>query len=161
MSNKYLLPLKTVEWARFSGYLDAVQYLFVRGELDLTLESAFYEINDTVTDEDVIQSTYSTSNEIEYRQELTLEQMRQRIDQTLTLPRVYWEAKYHGLADLMEKKISDGFWRHLETCIDIRNARIVELGYHVPYVNVGDGFALILYSQENSRCMILVANWSD
>ena len=135
--------------------------MFVRGELDLTLESAFYEINSAVTDEEVIQSTYSTINEVDYRQEITLEEMRQRIDQTLSLPRVYWEAKYHGLAALIEKKISDGFWRHLEECIDVRTARIVELGHHVPYVNVGDGFTCILYSQENSRCLLLVANWSD
>jgi hypothetical protein len=161
MSNNYLVPLQTKEWARFSGYLAAVQYMFVRGELDLTLESVLYESNNTVTDEDVIEATYSRTNEIEYRQEITLEQMRQRIDQTLSLPRAYWESKYHALAALMEKKISDGFMRHLEECIDIRTARIVELGYHVPYVNVDDGFTLILYSQEKARCMILVANWSD
>ena len=102
--------------------------MLVRGELELTLECAFYEIVNTVTDEQVIHSTYAASNEIEYRQEVTLGQMRDRISQTLSLTRVYWRPKYHGLAALIEKNISEEFWRHVERCIDVGTARIVELG---------------------------------
>ena len=161
MLHENLSPLESVEWARFSGYLAAVQLMFVRGNLELTLESAFYEIIGAVSDEQVIQWTYPATNEIEYRQQVTLENMRERISKTLSLSRVYWTPKYHELATFIETNIVDGFWHHIKACIDVDTARIVELGNNVPYVNIGEGFTYIVYSQEQPRCMILVGNWSD
>jgi hypothetical protein len=40
-------------------------------------------------------------------------------------------------------------------------ARIVELGPHVPYVNIGDGFTYVLYALDMKKCALLVGNVSD
>lgn len=156
-----LKPIRSEEWARFNGYLEALQLVFPRGELNLSLESAFYDIADAVTDEEVILSTFAASNAIESRQDVTLAHMRSLVNKTLSLTRSYWAPNYQPVAALIEEGFREGFWRHLKACLDPETATVVELGNNVPYVNMGEGFTLILYSPDRSRCMVLVANWSD
>jgi hypothetical protein len=156
-----LIPIRSEEWANFNGYLDALQLMFIRGELNLTLESAFYEITNTVTDEEVIGAAYCGFNEIEYRQEVTMEHVIRRVNDTLSLTRAYWTPEYHGVPTLIENGLREGFWHRLNACFDVGTATVIELGNDVPYVNIGDGFTFIFYSPDRSRCLVLVANWSD
>jgi hypothetical protein len=66
-----------------------------------------------------------------------------------------------AFAELIERELREGYWRHLEACFDYKHSRVVELGYNIPYVERGDGFTYILYAPEMSRCNLLVGNASD
>jgi hypothetical protein len=57
--------------------------------------------------------------------------------------------------------LREGYWQHVKSCFDYTNARVIELGDHIPYVNIGGGFTYILYASDMSRCLLLVGNLSD
>jgi len=99
-----LSRIETLEWVRFQGYLDAAQLMFVHGELNLTIESAFYAVTGSITDDEVVRSTYSVTNEVDYHQEVSMQQMVDGINSVLSLPRVYWKPKDVGVAAFIEKR---------------------------------------------------------
>ena len=84
-----------------------------------------------------------------------------RINDVLTLRKEMWAVDFRGIPIITEERLRDGYWSHVRACFDCDNARIVELGPHVPFVNVGDGFCFILYASAMDRCMLLVGNVSD
>ena len=71
------------------------------------------------------------------------------------------ESEYSGIANIIERNLRDGYWEHLQACFDYRNARIVELGHDVPWVNIGGGFTYVLYGRDMSNCALLVGNVCD
>jgi hypothetical protein len=159
---KKLRRIENLQVAIFDGYIGAAQHVFKKGELDVGLEAALFEIMDhDVTDEEVVSSTYfGEFNPIEYRSEVTVDEMVTRVNALMTLTREYLNPQY-AFAELVETALREGYWKHLEDCFDYRHARVVELGHHVPYVNIGSGFTFILYSHDMSRCLLLVGNESD
>lgn len=155
-----LRRVENLQVARFEGYIDAAQHVFKKGQLDVGLEVALFEITDrTVTDEDVVSAAYSESNPIEFRSESTVEEVVTRVNALMTITRKYWNA--HTFAELIERELREGYWRHLETCFDYKHSRIVVLGHNVPYVEMGEGSTYVLYAPDMSRCMLLVGNASD
>jgi len=147
---------------RFNGYLEAAQHAFIKGEYEVSLEAAFFEIADArITDEDVVVAAYQDLNPIEYQRECSLNQMIARVHGTLSLPRRMWNSDCFRILDQLEENLRDGYWQNLEACFDYKNARIVELGYHVPYVNLDGGFTFVLYALDKSKCALLVGNVCD
>lgn len=157
-----LRRIENSQVARFEGYIDAAQHVFRKGELDVGLEAALFEITDkTVTDEEVVSDAYAgVFNPVESRSESTVEEMMTKVNTLMTIARKYLKPQY-AFAELLETDLREGYWRHLEACFDYKDARVVELGDHVPYVEMGDGFTYILYAPDMSRCMLLVGNESD
>ena len=147
---------------RLNGYLAAAGHVFTRSQLDVSLEAAFFEIADpNITDEDVVIAAFTTFNPIERRQGCSLEEMIAGVHRTLSMTRRWWNPEYSGIPYLIERELREGYWEHLKACFKYENARIVELGSHVPYVNMGDAFTYVLYAPDMSRCAILVGNVSD
>ena len=147
---------------RLTGYLAAAQHAFIKGQTDVSLEATVFAIADaTVTDEEVLTAGYDGFNPIDHRAECSLETMVARINEVLTLPRRMWAADCRGIPAIVEERLRDGYWSHVRACFDCDNARIVELGAHVPFVNIGAGFCFILYASDMHGCMLLVGNVSD
>jgi len=146
----------------FAGYLQAAGYAFRQGQYDVTLHVHGFEILDpAVTDWEIVIAAYGASNEIEHRAECSLDTMVARVHETLTVRRQMFTADYRGIPGIIEQNLRDDYWSHLAACFDYRNARIVELGWYVPWVNVGVGFSYILYARDMSACVLLVANVTD
>lgn len=157
-----LLRLDTSAIDRMTGYLAAAQHAFIRSQYDVTLEASFFEIVDAhVTDEDVVVAAYTDLNPIEHRRECTTEEMIAGTHEVLSLPRGMWNPECLGIPNIIEKNLQDGYWDHLEACFDYKNARIIELGHHVPYVNIGCGFTYVLYARDMTKCALLVGNVCD
>jgi hypothetical protein len=157
-----LRHLETAATHRLKGYLAAAQYAFIKGQYDVTLEATFFEVVDSqLTDEEVLSAAYSDIEPIEHRRECSLEQMIAGVHQILSLPRRMWNSEYSGIANIIEKNLRDGYWEHLKACFDYRNARIVELGHDVPWVNIDGGFTYVLYALDMSKCSLLVGNVCD
>jgi hypothetical protein len=147
---------------RLNGYLEAAQHAFIKGQYDVGLEAAFFEIADPhITDEDVVVAAYSDLNPIKHQRECSLDEMIAGVHETLSLPRRMWNSKYSGIPNIIEENLRDGYWEHLQACFDYKNARIVELGHDVPYVNIDGGFTYVLYARDMSKCAILVGNVCD
>ena len=157
-----LKPNESAPWFHFLGYLKAAQLMFVHGDLDLTLEAAFYDIAADVTDEEVVHFTYPHVNELKCHTKVSTEAMVHTVNSVLTLPRSYWSHRQVGVAAFIEKRLREGFWKHLAAAIDFENSSVVQVtDEDVPYVNMGAGFTYILYTPDSLHCMLLVANWSD
>jgi hypothetical protein len=157
-----LRRLATPAIDRMDGYLTAAQHAFIKGEFDVTLEAVFFEILDgTITEDDIVIAAYSDFNPIEQRHECSLEEMITGVQEILSLPRRMWNSEYSGIPNIIEKNLRDGYWEHLQTCFDYKSARIVGLGHHVPYVNIGGGFTYVLYAIDMSKCALLVGNVCD
>lgn len=157
-----LSKLESPAIERLNGYLAAAQHAFIKGEYDVTLEAAFFEIvGGPITDEEVVVAAYSDFNTIEYRQECSLDDMIAGVHETLSLPRSMWNPKYPGIPNIIEKNLREGYWEHLRACFDYKSAKIVALGHDVPYVNIGEGFTYVLYPSDMSKCALLVGNVCD
>jgi hypothetical protein len=157
-----LQHLQTTEVIRLEGYLEAAQHVFTKGDLDVSLEVALFEISDSnITDEEVIRAAYPNSNPIEHRAESSVQEMTARVHGLLSIAKGFWQSR--RVAELLEEKLREGYWEHLKSCFDYTNARIVELGDDVPYVNIphGEGFTFVCYAPDMSRCLLLVGNISD
>lgn len=155
-----LQRIENFETNRLEGFLEAAQHIFTRGELDVTLETALFEILDSdVTDEDVIRAAYSTFNSIEFRAKRNLDEMMSGVHNILSITRIWkpddWVRK------MLENNLRERFWQLVKCCFDYTQAKIVELGNDVPYVNISGGFTYILYAPDMSRCLLLVGNTSD
>jgi len=147
---------------RLTGYLAAAQHAFIKAQYDVSLDASVFEIADaSVTDEDVLTAAYDGFNPVEHRAECSLEAMVARIHEVLQLPRRMWAADFCGIPGIVEERLRDGYWSHVRACFDFGNSRIVELGWHVPFVNIGVGFCFIMYASDMRRCMLLVGNVSD
>ena len=147
---------------RLTGYLAAAQHAFIKGQYNVSLDATCFDIVDaTVTDEDIIIAAYSDFNPIDHRGECSLEAMIAGVHETLTLPRQMWSSDYCNIPNIVESNLRDGYWLHVKACFDYTNARIVELGWDVPFVNIGGGFTYVLYAPDMRRCMVLVGNVSD
>lgn len=155
-----LRKIETPEFNRLLGYLSAAQHIFFKGELDISLEASLLEIVDpNISDEDVVGAVYDNFNPIAVRTECSVEKMIKDSELVLSSATGYGDNKH--VRGRMEKEILDGYWQHLKSCIDYADARIVELGPDVPYVNIGQGFTFIIYSRDLSRCLLLIGNSSD
>ncbi len=157
-----LKRLNIPELDRLEGYLDAARHIFVRGQLDVTLEAALFEITgDDISDEDVISAAYPRGfNPIEYRAECSSEEMMSGVHNVLKITREFWKPEY-SIPETIESNVREGYWRLVKACFDYTNARIVELGHNVPYVNIWLGFTYVLYAPDMRRCLLLVGNTSD
>lgn len=141
-----LRRIVTPELDRFAGYLQAAGYALCKGQYDVTLDVTCFEILvASVSDLEIVLPAHGDSNEIEHRTESSLDNMVAHVHEILTLPRQMWAADYCGIPGIIEQNPRDGFWSHLRACFDYENARIVELGWHVPFINVGVGFTFVLY----------------
>ncbi len=153
--------IQTSELDRLEGYLEAAQHIFTRGELDVTLEASLFEISDSnITDEDVIRTAYSSFNPIEHRVECSLDEMMSGVNDILSIDRRFWKPD-DWVPKMLEKNLREGYWQHVKSCFDFTNAKIVELGNDVPYINISGGFTYILYAPDMSKCLLLVGNTSD
>lgn len=154
--------LHTSEVNRLEGYLHAAQHMFVRGQLNVTLDAALFEMDgDNVLDEDVINAAYpGGSNPIEYRAECSFDDMVSGVHKILKITREFWKQEY-SIPEMIESNLREGYWQHVKACFDHTNARIVKLGHDVPFVNIGGGFTYILYAHDMSRCLLLIGNSSD
>jgi hypothetical protein len=157
-----LKRIQSPESDRLSGYLEAAQYICIKGQYDVMLDAACFEILDKeIDDEDVVDAAYQGGyNPIEHRAECSVEAMVAGVHNTLSLSRGFWKPEY-TIPDLVENNIREGYWRHVGACIDYKNARVVELGWHVPHINISGGFTYVLYAGDKKRCMLLVGNVSD
>ena len=157
-----LRQLESAAIDRLNGYLEAAQYAFQKVPCDVTLEASFFEIVDPdIKDEDVVMAVYGSTNPIELRRDCSLEEMIGDVHETLTLPRRLWNSEYPGVPTIIEENLRDGYWRHLRSCFDYTEARIVKLGHDVPYVNIFSGFTYVLYALDMSQCAILMGNTTD
>jgi hypothetical protein len=157
-----LRSLETPATHRLNGYLAAAQQVFVKGEYEVALEAAFFEILDPqIDDEEVVVAAYSELNPIEHRQMCSLDEMIAGVHQTLSIPRWMWQ-EAGVFPNIIEENLREGYWAHVKACFDYTDARIVSLGHHVPYVNIGGaGFTYILYAPDMSKCALLVGNVCD
>jgi len=147
---------------RMNGYLAAAQHAFIKRQYEVSLEANFFEIVEAhITDEDVVVAAYADLNPIEHRRECSLEEMIGGVHETLSLPRGMWNPECPGIPNIIEKNLRDGYWEHLMACFDYKQARIVELGHDVPYVNIGGGFTYVLYADDMSKCALLVGSVCD
>jgi hypothetical protein len=157
-----LCRIESREIDLFAGYLEAAGYAFRKGQCDVTLDAHCLEILDPpVNDWEVVIAAYGSSNEIQYRAECSLDAMIARVHELLTVRRQMFTADYCGIPGIIEQNLRDGYWSHLAACFDYRNARIAELGPHVPWVNIGRGFTFVLYAPDMSACALLVGNQTD
>jgi hypothetical protein len=154
--------IRTSELDRLQGYLEAAQHVFTKGNLDVMLEASLFEIVDSdITDEDVVRAVYPNGfNPIEYRAECSFNEMVSGVHRILEVTREFWKPEY-SIPSMIENNVREGYWKHVKSCFDYTNARIVELGHNVPYVNVWGGFTYILYAPDMRRCLLLVGNTSD
>jgi hypothetical protein len=157
-----LRRLCTPESDRLEGYLSAAQHVFVRGELEIGLEAALLEITDSdVSDEEVILAAFPDGfNPIENSAERSVAEMVVGVHHTLRITEAYWTSGY-SVCERVQNNLREGYWQHVQSCFDYTDARIVELGPSVPYVNMGDGFTYVLYASDMSRCLLLIGNVSD
>ena len=157
-----LIRIENPQFSRFEGYISAAQHVFRKGQLTIGLEATLFEITDgTVTNEEVVGYAYvDDSNPIEHSSESTVDEMIAKVNAAMTISRKFLNPEYM-FGELIESNLREGYWNYLEACFEYKRARVVELGYHVPYVNVGNGFTYVLYSADLFRCMLLVGNSSD
>lgn len=157
-----LKRIQSAELDRLEGYLNAAQHVFVRGQLDVTLDATLFEITgDDITDEDVIRAAYPDGfNPIEYCAESSSEEMMHGVHDILKIDREFWRPEYR-VSEIIENNLREGYWQHVKSCFDYTSARIVALGHDVPCVNICGGFTYILYAPDMSRCLLLTGNTSD
>jgi len=156
------LKLIDSELQKFQGFLHAAQHVFRNGELTIVLEAYGFEILDnSLSDQDVIVCVYPFIADVIQGTESSVENIVEKINRTLTIQRRYWKPKHVHMAKWIENQLRDGYWKYVQGCIDLSAARVVDVGDDVPWVNIGDGFAYILYNAQMSRCILLVGNSSD
>ena len=157
-----LRKIKTEESSRLEGFLAAAQQVFFTNYLDVGLEATLLEIIDrNHSAEDVVEAAYGDCfNPIEYRNECSLDQMLRGAEEILSVSKTFWNPEF-SVRDRLERDLREGYWQHVKLCLDYENARIIELGYHIPYVNMGGGFTYIIYAEDMSCCLLLVGNISD
>ena len=156
-----LQRIENFETNRLEGFLEAAQHIFTRGDLEVTLEALLFEIlNNDVTDEDVIHAAYSTFNAIDYQAERSLDEMLSGVHSILNIDRRFWTSD-DWVPKMVENNLRERFWQLVKCCFDYTDAKIVELGNNVPYVNISGGFTYILYAPDMSKCLLLVGNTSD
>jgi hypothetical protein len=109
----------------------------------------------------VIREAYADGfNPIEHRVEKSIDEMVTVVQKVLSIDRYNWKPEYSH-SERIEASLREGYWQHVKSCFDYTNARVIELGDHIPYVNIGGGFTYILYASDMSRCLLLVGNLSD
>jgi hypothetical protein len=163
MTSQTLKRLRTLETERLSGFLEAAGPAFRTGNLELCLDAVCLEILDhQVTDEQVISAAYpDANNEIESKEESSLEAMMAHVNSLLTVGRQNSNPEFPGIPLRLERKLRERYWSYIRACFDYTQARIVGIGGDVPFITIGDGFTYILYSNDNKRCLILVGSVSE
>jgi hypothetical protein len=158
-----LFRRQTPELDRIAGYLDAAQHVFIQGQYDVSLDVAAFDVSaEVVTEDEILQAAYPDGcNSIEHREGYSLDQMIADIERVLTIRREYWNPEFGGSPNRIESNLRKGYWSHIRACFPIDDARIVKLGWDVPFVNIGEGFTFVLYSTEPCRCLLLVGNVCD
>ena len=156
-----LKVVKTPELSFFEGYITAASEMFLRGQLDATLEVCAFDIGDhSITVDDVITAAHPDGfNPIDYVTQRSVEEMETEINTFLTVERNFW--KPNSVPATIEQNLRSGFWSSFSECFDYKNSQIFEVGNDVPYINMGPGFTYVLINKEVSRCMLLVGNNSD
>ena len=157
-----LCRIRTPELDRLEGYLNAAQHVFFKGQLDVTLEAVLFEISSPdLSDEEVVHAAYPDgSNSIDHRAECSIEEMKDRVNNILSISTAFWKPEYSA-RERVEDHLRKGYWQHVKSCFDYSYGRIVELGHDVPYVNIGGGFTFILYAPDMNRCLVLMGNTCD
>ena len=157
-----LRRIRTPELDSLEGFQNAAQLVFSKGELSVTLEAALFEIaTPSISDEDVVLEAYPEgSSPIEHRAESSIDEMVAAVHEVLRIPKSYWQTD-NSVREIIENDLREAYWKHLEACFDYKEARIVELGPDVPWVNIGAGFTYVLYAPDKSRCLLLVGNQTD
>ena len=162
---KKLTPISNRAIDRLTGYLAAAECAFIKSQYDVTLEASFFDIADNrITNIEVLKAAYGPDvdfNGIELERECSLQEMIDGVHVLLTTPRKMWHPDCQGIPRIVEENLRNGYWDSLKECFDYENARIVELGYNIPWVNIGDGFTYILYSKDRSQCAVIVGNTTD
>jgi hypothetical protein len=157
-----LRRIRTPELDRLEGYLSAAQHVFFKGELEVRLDAALFEItSNDISDEEVVLAAYPDGfNPIEHRAACSIKEMMDRVNNILSITKAFWKPEYSA-RERVEDHLREGYWQHVKSCFDYTYARIVELGHNVPYVNIGGGFTYILYAADMSRCLVLMGNTCD
>jgi hypothetical protein len=102
---------------KLTGYLDAAQHAFIKGQYDVLLDAAVFEIAATVSDEDVMAAVYGDFNTIEHRADCSVETMIAGVHETLSLPRQMWATNFSGIPGIIEQNLRDGYWSHVRASI--------------------------------------------
>lgn len=158
-------PISNHAIQRFTGYLAAAECAFMKGQCYVTLEASFFEILDkTISNIEVLNAAYGPGadfNGIKVERVCSVEEMIDGVHAILTMPRSMWRQDCQGIPAIIEANLRKGYWDSLQECFDYQQARIVELGSNIPWVNIVGGFTYILYSNDMRQCAILVGNTTD
>ena len=157
-----LKPRTTPELRFFQGYITAASEMFLRGQLDASLEALAFEILDSsVTVSEVIEAANPDgTNPIQYVNEEPLDQLESEINAFLKVDLRFWKDNT-SVPSLIEERLREGFWEYLSQCFDYKNSQIFSVGPDVPCINIGPGFTYVLYNKEMTRCLVLVGNTTD
>lgn len=160
-----LTPISNQAIDRLTGYLAAAESAFMKGQCYVTLEASFFDIADSaLTNIDALNAAYGPDadfNGINVERECSLQELIDGVNDVLTLPRSMWASDCQGIPRIIEENLRNGYWERLKACFDYENARVVELGNNIPWVNIVGGFTYILYSNDMKRCAVLVGNTTD
>jgi hypothetical protein len=148
--------------ARLCGYLEATQYAFMQGQYDMLLEAHVFRIGASdVTEGEIIEAAYPDANSLlDKYGAVATENMKGRVNAELSLRRGDWNPDVPGIPNIIEARLREGFWKHLNECFPLEATRAVECDPDTPYVNLG-GFTYILFAKRRESCLLLVCNVMD
>jgi hypothetical protein len=128
----------------------------------MALEAHIFRFNvSDVTNDEIIRAAYPEANaQTAAHVAVTVDEFRARVNADLSFRRIDWNPDVPAVPNIIEARLREGFWRHLDECFLMGDARIVEVDPHTPYVNFS-GFTYILFSADNGICLLLMCNLMD
>lgn len=154
--------IANTEVARLEGYLEATQYAFIKGQYDMLLEAHVFriDVSDVMAGE-IINGAYPDGNAVPVEcGDVSFEHMKASVNSELSFRRGDLNPDLPGIPNIIEARLRDGFWKHLNACFPLDAVRVVECDPDIPYVNLG-GFTYILFAETGERCILLVCNVMD
>ena len=154
--------MENAEIARLEGYLEATQYAFIQGQYDMLVEAHVFRVDvSDVTAGEIISAAYPDGNTVSVEcGDVSFEEMKADVNSELSFRRGDWNPDLPGIPNIIEARLRDGFWKHLNACFPLDAVRVVECDAGIPYVNLG-GFTYILFAKTGKQCLLLVCNVMD
>lgn len=145
--------IETCESRDLANYLKSIE---IKSNVELSFDSHLLELLDKdLTAVEIMQSLHPNGNKIDYALEVEMIQLQENIE-SLILDYYHTE-----LRKRLRKVSSNQMWQLIQAIFPTGIKKIVQLGSHVPYVNIFGGVTALIFSLDQPQCLLLVVNTSD
>ncbi len=150
------MKIREIETWQSIELTNHLQTLEIKSNVELSFEAHLLELLDmTLTAQEIIQTLHPNGNKIDYAEEVDFIELQENIE------RVVLDYYHTELRNQLRKISSNQMWQLIEAIFPSGIQKIVQLGSHVPYVNILGGVTALIFSLGQPQCLLLIVNTSD